>query len=288
MSKEAMDWALEYAPPMPSQLVATLSGLARHADSKGRGAYPSVGRLAAYTCKSERSVERDLGELRKLGLIWLGDQAKAAHLPEGKRPRVYDLALETVVPGGRAGRDEATRASRVTLTSSRRRGGKKKPSSDAFPDPGTGDVHVTPDVDVTPDVHVADGVTSTSLEGRRPRHPNQKKNLSTEGGSARVPSAASAAPHDDSALAPIDEFGFKISDEMRRWAKRDGYSDLVDIDYSTAQFLDHYRSTGAQRHSWPAAWQKWIREDANREAKRRQRPNLRAVSGESYADKGIY
>lgn len=283
-----MDWALEFAPPMPSQLIATLSGLARHADSKGRGAYPSVARLAAYACKSERSVERDLGELRKLGLICLGDQTKAAHLPEGKRPRVYDLALETVVPGGRAGRDEATRASRVTLTSSRRRGGRKKSSSDAFPDSGTGDVHVTPDVHVTGDVHVADGVTSTSLEGRRPRHPNQKKNLSTEGGSAGARQIAPAAAGDERALAPIDEFGFKISDEMRRWAKRDGYTDLVDIDHSTAQFLDHYRSTGAQRHSWPAAWQKWIREDANREAKRRQRPNLRAVSGESYADKGIY
>ncbi|MFD6656859.1 helix-turn-helix domain-containing protein [Streptomyces parvus] len=173
MSKEAMDWALEYAPPMPSQLVATLSGLARHADKKGRGTYPSVARLAAYACKSERSVQRDLVELRKLGLIRYGDQSKANHLPEGKRPEVYDLALELAVPDGRAGRDEVTRASRVTLASSRRRGGKKKPSSDPV-EPGlTGDVDVRGDVDVTGDADVAEGVTSTSQEGRRPRHPNQ-------------------------------------------------------------------------------------------------------------------
>jgi hypothetical protein len=45
VSTEAMDWALEKAPPMPAQLVATLTGLARHADKKGRGTYPSVARL---------------------------------------------------------------------------------------------------------------------------------------------------------------------------------------------------------------------------------------------------
>ncbi|XIG78690.1 hypothetical protein C1N81_39400 [Streptomyces sp. SGAir0957] len=169
-----MDWALEKAPPMPAQLVATLTGLARHADKKGRGSYPSVARLAAYACKAERSVQRDLKQLRELGLIRLGDQSKAAHLPQGKRPEVYDLALHLVVPGGRASSDEVTRTSRVTLASSRRRGGKKKPSSDSATPDMTGDVDVRGDVDVTGDADVADGVTSTSQEGRRPRHPNQK------------------------------------------------------------------------------------------------------------------
>lgn len=169
-----MDWALEKAPPMPAQLVATLTGLARHADKKGRGTYPSVARLAAYACKAERSVQRDLKQLRELGFIRLGDQSKAAHLPEGKRPEVYDLALEWVVPGGRAGSHEVTRTSRVALASSRRRGGKKKPSSEDASSDLTGDVGVRGDVDVTGDADVADGVTPTSQEGRRPRHPNQK------------------------------------------------------------------------------------------------------------------
>jgi hypothetical protein len=164
-----MDWALEKAPPMPAQLVATLSGLARHADKKGRGTYPSVARLAAYACKAERSVQRDLKQLRELGFIRLGDQSKAAHLPEGKRPEVYDLALERVVPGGRAGSDEVTLTSRVALASSRRRGGKKKTSSEDVSSDLTGDVDVRGDVDVTGDAGVADGVTSTSQEGRRPR-----------------------------------------------------------------------------------------------------------------------
>lgn len=74
-------------------------------------------------------------------------------------------------------------------------------------------------------------------------------------------------------LAPIDADQFSLTDAMRRWAKRDGYSDLVDIDHATAQFVSHYRSTGARRSSWPDAWQKWIRDDAKRAAERRQRPN---------------
>ena len=78
--------------------------------------------------------------------------------------------------------------------------------------------------------------------------------------------------------APIDIDGFELTDAMRRWAKRDGYSDLVDIDHATAQFVSHYRSTGARRSSWPDAWQKWIRDDAKRASERPNRP-LRSVGG---------
>src|SRR5690606_4657449 len=125
LSLEATVWALKYAPPMPPQLLGTLFGLADHADKRGRNAYPSVPTLAAYACKSERSVQRDLKELLKLRLIRSGDQSAAAHIPAERRPHVYDLALENTVPGGRAGDDEVTRTSRVTLASSRARGGRK-------------------------------------------------------------------------------------------------------------------------------------------------------------------
>jgi hypothetical protein len=76
---------------------------------------------------------------------------------------------------------------------------------------------------------------------------------------------------DASAPSPIDVDGFELTDAMRRWAKRDGYADLVDIDHATAQFISHYRSTGARRSSWPDAWQKWIRDDAKRASERAHR-----------------
>lgn len=156
-----MEWAVEYAPPMPAQLVATLIGLANHADAKGRATYPSLARLAAYTCKAERSVRRDLRDLEALGLIRPGNPARTAHLPTDKRPAVYDLALEKKVAKGRAGADEGTRASARTLASSRARGGKKKPSSDEMRE----DVGVRPDVDVPPDAHVTSGGTWASQRG---------------------------------------------------------------------------------------------------------------------------
>ncbi len=89
-------------------------------------------------------------------------------------------------------------------------------------------------------------------------------------------------------LAPIDEAGFELNDAMRRWAKRDGYSDLVDIDYATQQFVSHYRSTGARRSSWPDAWQKWIRDDAKKAADRANGRHLRAVAGQSPEERGIF
>lgn len=81
------------------------------------------------------------------------------------------------------------------------------------------------------------------------------------------------------APAPIDDAGFQLTDGMRRWAHRDGYAALIDIDYVTAQFVSHYRSTGAHRKSWPDAWQKWIREEAKRTAERGSRQLPAAVGG---------
>jgi hypothetical protein len=57
---------------------------------------------------------------------------------------------------------------------------------------------------------------------------------------------------------------FTVNDAMRRWAQRDGYAALVNIDHATAQFVSHYRSTGSRRKSWPDAWMKWIRDDAQK------------------------
>lgn len=92
------------------------------------------------------------------------------------------------------------------------------------------------------------------------------------GGEGAGSGARAARPDGPPAPTPIEVDGFELTDAMRRWAKRDGYSDLVDIDHSTQQFVSHYRSTGARRKSWPDAWQKWIRDDAKRAAERGTRP----------------
>lgn len=106
------------------------------------------------------------------------------------------------------------------------------------------------------------------------------------GGSSTGSSAQSEQRPDG--LAPIDADGFRVNDGMRRWAKRDGYSDLIDIDHATAQFVSHYRSTGARRSSWPDAWQKWIRDDAKKATDRQTGRHLRAVAGQSPEERGIF
>ena len=267
MSVEATVWALKFAPPMPPQYLGTLLGLADHADSKGRGAYPSIPTLAAYTCKSERSVQRDLKGLREGGLIRPGDESLVAHIPSDRRPEVYDLAIERVVPGGRAG-DEEARAAVAKLASSRARGGKKggvTPTS-----PRRGDAHVTTGVTPTSergDVDVANGVTPTSPKPSFEPPMNPPMN---QGGYGVTPTSPRTAPIDDDA--------FTLTDSMRRWAL-DTFGPNLDIDHETALFVDHHRANLSRRPNWPAEWQKWIRRSAKWASERATRPQLRAVSG---------
>ena len=96
MSLEAMLWALKQAPDVPAQCVGVLMGLAEGADRHGRGALPSALTLAAFARKSERQVRADLGMLTELKLIRPGNQALAAYIPAGRRPTVYDLAMEHI------------------------------------------------------------------------------------------------------------------------------------------------------------------------------------------------
>lgn len=65
---------------------------------------------------------------------------------------------------------------------------------------------------------------------------------------------------------------------MRRWAY-DTYP-KVDVDYETAQFLDHHRGEASRRRNWYAEWQKWIRR-ANQWAVERAARLLPAAGAEN-------
>ncbi|MFI5849373.1 helix-turn-helix domain-containing protein [Micromonospora chalcea] len=81
--------------------MTVLIGLANHAHANGRAAFPSQERLAHYARKSVRSVQRDLTELVRLGIVRRGDQRHVAFIPVDRRPVVWDLAMERrrTVPG---------------------------------------------------------------------------------------------------------------------------------------------------------------------------------------------
>jgi hypothetical protein len=90
------------------------------------------------------------------------------------------------------------------------------------------------------------------------------------------PDGLTTIPHD-----------FAITDAMRRWANRDGYDKLINIDYCTMQFISHYRSTEQRRKNWNEAWQKWIRDDHKRAAERGSRHGGQG-HGYDLPERGVY
>jgi hypothetical protein len=95
----AVLWVLDDAPDLPPSLVATLVGIARHANDSGRDSYPSQGSLARYTRKTPRQVKKDIAGLLELGLIRRpDDQSAAAGIRADRRPIVYDLAFAPMRP----------------------------------------------------------------------------------------------------------------------------------------------------------------------------------------------
>ena len=71
--------------------------------------------------------------------------------------------------------------------------------------------------------------------------------------------------------SPIDVDGFELTDPMRAWALRT-FGPNLDLDYETAQFVDHFRAQNTRRPNWPAEWQKWIRRSAKYASERANRP----------------
>ncbi|MEU3851770.1 hypothetical protein [Streptomyces sp. NPDC029554] len=113
------------------------------------------------------------------------------------------------------------------------------------------------------------GVTNDAPSRPVPSRPLSMADVG--GGSA----GSDGADLDSLAPTPIEVDGFTVTDAMRGWVIRT-YGPHFDIDHSTAQFISHYRSTGARRKSWPDAWQKWIRDDAKRNTPQTRLP---AVAG---------
>lgn len=100
MSVEALTWVFEQAPDVSPHEIPVLVGFANHAHPDGTGSWPGIPRLARYSRKGERAVQKDVQSLLSKGLIRRGDQRLVAHYPPDRRPVVYDLAMERRLDGG--------------------------------------------------------------------------------------------------------------------------------------------------------------------------------------------
>lgn len=96
-----MSWqASQWAANIPHGLVGyvafrTLTLLANDAKENGSATWLEASTVAHRLGVSLRTAERAYEELRNNRLIEYGDQRHVAHLPQNRRPKVYDLTMSS-------------------------------------------------------------------------------------------------------------------------------------------------------------------------------------------------
>ncbi|MFD9564423.1 hypothetical protein, partial [Streptomyces sp. NPDC059994] len=138
---------------------------------------------------------------------------------------------------------------------------------------------------VTGDVQVADGVTSTSREGRRGRHPNQKKNLKTE------PKDSSAAAAGLTA-ADMKEYGNfwllhpKSKDPDKTFAEwKAAVASGVDPKKITAAAVSYAKEVAGQPYQFVKLSANWLHDRRYEDKFAPEpsgKPNLRPVGGKGH------
>lgn len=233
MSLEAIAWALTQAPDVPPQCVSLLIGLANHADSRGRGAYAGQRLLAGYARKSDRSVRNDLGALLERGVIRLGDQSLAAHIPADARPVVYDLVLERKQASGRkqsSGRQLASAATSDRFSESPDQGERG----------GSGSV-----------LPAGSEIPGGSEEQRERKQASYKPTDNQDQNSSTKSSAAKRGTR-----IPDD---FAVTREMVTWARE--RCPHVDGRLETEKFINYWQAKAGReacKLDWVKTWQNWM------------------------------
>ncbi|MFD4912800.1 helix-turn-helix domain-containing protein [Streptomyces virginiae] len=282
MSIEAVKWAMDDAPMLrtPAGKADTtarhvLQALAEHASKTGTNTHPSEIRIQYRTGYDRRTVQRALRRLEDAKLI----------IPDGTvqdRNR-YRLAMNIMRdPSDWDELEREEQDSRAAAAERKRRSRARRVTH-------SNDVTVTDEKSVTePDVtHSESG--RHAVEVRDVTHFKSGRHALSAAVTTNEPPVEPPAtqmagvgsysypPQGLAPNAPIDDDGFALTDALRRWARRDGFDSLVDVDHETAQFLDHFRANGERRANWPAEWQKWIRRAHKWAVERRQRPNGNVV-----------
>lgn len=227
MSVRAIGWVWDNSESEGAARLVLLA-IADCANAPGMDAWPSMAEICRKTRLSERGVQKAIGKLVEIGELEVSRGAGRG------RTNRYRIVMETPNPV---------------------RGSKPVNPEPRSPEPRSPE-HSSPE--------------------RRSRNPEQSspgtvRTVSTTNGPPVTPPPAPPPPSAPPAtplrrrpdgLTEIPD-DFKPTDSMRRWAVAT-YGTAVDIEYETAQFISHFRSTGARRKSWPDAWQKWIRQSAKK------------------------
>lgn len=279
MSTEAVKWAMDDAPMLrtasgkPDATARhVLQALAEHAAKDGTNAHPSVTRIQYRTGYDRRTVQRALRRLEDAKLIGRDGSVQ-------DRTR-WKLSMNLLRPA--SDWDDIERAEDAT----REAAAERQRRSRARRVTNSNDVTVTEQNTVTEEGVTHSDSARHALQMRDVTHFNSARHalsaaVTTNQPPVEPPSTELAEVGDHSCPprglaenAPIDDDGFALNDGMRRWAHRDGYAAVVDVDYETAQFVDHFRANGQRRTNWSAEWQKWIRRSAKFAADKRGKSNV--------------
>lgn len=260
-----------------------LQVLAEFANPDGTNARPSVLKIRYRTGYDERTVQRALRRLETAGLIVASGTVNGC--------TNYRLSLRMKRPASDLA-DLVAEKERAREAAAER---KRRSRSKAVTEPDAATVTHPNDVTVTDAECVTSPVTHSvpgrhafevrdvthSVPGRHalnaPRTTNEPpvEPPVNPHGVGVVPQVQPAQPAVARFAAPIDDDGFELNDAMRRWAIAT-FGAALDVDYETAQFVDHHRAEGKRRSNWHAEWQKWMRRSAKWQSERATRP-LRAV-----------
>jgi hypothetical protein len=232
-----------------------------------------------------RNVKATAKQLEEAGLWDRDDDGWVIHDYLDYNPSREQVLVERKK---NAARQEAFRKRRNGKPTPPSDGGSNASSNGVTPDPETHDG------DTTATRRKHDGDTTATSKGPVPDEEPQVseiRNGVTNGAPTRPDpnpidmadveersTGGGVVERDAFAPAPIDVDGFELTDAMRAWSLRT-FGPGLDLDYETAQFVDHFRAQNTRRPNWPTEWQKWIRRSAKFASERANRPQLRAVSG---------
>lgn len=126
MSIEAMVWVLHHSPLSGADKLVLL-GIANHADSEGRNAWPAIATLARYANITERSAQRAVRRMVDEGHLRVRRQrGGTADTPNDRRTNLYEVVMNGVtqmsprqetIPVVDTSRDDAGVGYGVTLVS---------------------------------------------------------------------------------------------------------------------------------------------------------------------------
>lgn len=245
MSLDAQDWVWEHSASKNTARLVLLA-IADKASGSDVSAYAGTTFLVRRTNASRTAVIKAVDALLESGELEIVEGAKGPH---GETRYRLPRAKGHTRKGG---------TESVPVRNPNRSGKKTPPGTDSVPG--------------------GSGIRTGRGSESEPHNAVNAENAdTTQRGEQAVP-RPSRPVLEDNALPPIDVDGFTLTDAMRAWALKT-FGPNLDIDYETAQFVDHFRAQNVRRPNWPAEWQKWIRRSAKFASERANRPQLRAVSG---------